>query len=90
MKTVFDSDEIGIEESEDGSLINKFFTPAQIKTLFHYACRVDIADNNDKAEAIKAILTPDKFDELGTGTNRIGFLRNGMVVKVALNVIWCR
>lgn len=85
MKTVFDSDEIDIEESEDGSLISKFFTPAQIKTLFHYACRVDIADNNDKAEAIKAILPATEFDELGTGTNRIGFLHNGMVVKLALD-----
>ena len=66
------------------SLINNFFSPETIKMLYYHACRVDIEDNNDKAEMIKELLGPD-FIELGTGTNRIALLHNSFVCKIALD-----
>jgi hypothetical protein len=44
-----------------------------LKMLYYHACRVDIEDNNDKAEMISELIGPE-FQELGTGTNRIAFL----------------
>jgi hypothetical protein len=41
--------------------------------LYYHACRIDIEDNNDKAEMIAELIGPE-FEELGTGTNRIAFL----------------
>jgi len=46
--------------------------------------RVDIPDNNDKAEMVK-MFVPEGFQELGTGTNRIAFLHNNLVYKIALD-----
>ena len=66
------------------SKILQYFTKEQIKTLYHFALRVDIDDNNTKAEVISAYLGPE-FDELGTGTNRIAFLHDGYVLKIALD-----
>jgi hypothetical protein len=37
-----------------------------------------------KAKLCSEILG-NEFDEVGTGTNRIAFLHNGVVVKVALD-----
>lgn len=67
------------------NLIREFFDDQMIKTLFYHACRVDVADNNDKAEMIKLLLPWEEFDELGTGTNRITFLHNGFAIKIALD-----
>jgi len=73
-------------KTEDGKhcLIQEFFSKEMLKMLYYHACRVDIADNNDKAEMVKDLLGPD-FTELGTGTNRIAFLHNGVVVEIALD-----
>ncbi len=71
-------------EEEERSLINHFFTKEMLKKLHYHSCRVDIADNNEKAEMVKDILGPD-FHEVGTGTNRIAFHYNGFIVKVALD-----
>lgn len=61
------------EEMERGSLINQIFSKEMLKMLYYHACRVDIDDNNDKAELVAELLGPE-FQELGTGTNRINFL----------------
>ena len=77
------------------SLINQIFSKEQLKMLYYHACRVDIDDNNDKAEMISELLGPE-FQELGTGTNRIAFLYNpspsrefkggaGLVYEIALD-----
>ena len=65
-------------ENGDHSLINAFFDEETLKMLYYHACRVDIADNNDKAEMIRDLLGAT-FIELGTGTNRIALLHNGVV-----------
>ena len=77
------------------SLINQIFSKEQLKMLYYHACRVDIDDNNDKAEMVSELLGPE-FQELGTGTNRIAFLYNpspsrefkggaGLVYEIALD-----
>jgi uncharacterized C2H2 Zn-finger protein len=66
------------------NIMNEFFNKNMLKTLAYHTLRVDIADNNDKAEMIKYLLGY-KFDELGTGTNRIAFLHDGLVAKIALD-----
>lgn len=58
---------------ETGSLINQIFSKELLKMLYYHACRVDIEDNNDKAEMISELIGPE-FQELGTGTNRIAYL----------------
>lgn len=55
------------------SLINQIFTKDQLKKLYYHACRIDIEDNNDKAEMLSEFLGPE-FDEIGTGTNRVAYL----------------
>lgn len=83
------------DNSETESLINQIFTKDQLKMLYYHACRIDIDDNNDKAEMISDLLGPE-FQELGTGTNRIAFLYNpnsnrefrggaGLVYEIALD-----
>lgn len=67
-----------------GNLIRSVFTDKQLKALYYLAMRIDIEDNNDKAEMIKMIV-PHEFEELGTGTNRIAFLYNNLVFKIALD-----
>ena len=81
--------ELPYQRCEEGkSLINKFFPKETIKKLYYHATNVRFEDNNEKAEIIKYILGPE-FEELGTGTNRIAFLHNGFVVKVALDYRGC-
>lgn len=72
------------KEEQRPSLINQFFSREMLKVLYYQACRVDIPDNNEKAEIIKDILD-DTFVEIGTGTNRIALLHNGLVCKIALD-----
>jgi hypothetical protein len=55
-----------------------------IKMLYYHCCRIDIEDNNDKAEMIEELLGPE-FQLLGVGTNRLAFLYRGLVVKVAID-----
>jgi len=62
-----------IQQEENQSLINQIFSKELLKWLYIHACRIDIEDNNDKAEMITEILGPE-FQELGTGTNRIAYL----------------
>lgn len=84
-----------IEEPEKGSLIRNIFSKDLLKVLYYHACRIDIEDNNEKAEMIAEILGPE-FQELGTGTNRMAFLYTpnedrefrggaGLVYKIALD-----
>lgn len=84
---------------ETGSLITQIFNPELLKMLYYHACRVDIEDNNDKAEMIKELLG-DEFQELGSGTNRIAFLYTpgpdrefrggaGLVYEIALDRRGC-
>lgn len=65
-------------------LISHFIDEKTMIALFHNCLRLDIADNNVKAEICSRILG-NTFSEIGTGTNRIAFLHNGVVVKVALD-----
>ena len=80
---------------ETGSLITQIFDTELLKMLYYHACRVDIEDNNDKAEMVKELLG-DEFQELGSGTNRIAFLYTpgpnrkfrggaGLVYEIALD-----
>ena len=80
---------------ETGSLITQIFDKELLKMLYYHACRVDIEDNNDKAEMVKELLG-DEFQELGSGTNRIAFLYTpgpnrkfrggaGLVYEIALD-----
>lgn len=66
------------------NLINYFISATTMKALYYKCLRLDIPDNNVKAEICSEILGP-QFAEIGTGTNRIAFLHNGVVVKVALD-----
>ena len=74
------------ENSEiPANLINDTFSERDLKALFIQAMRVDIPNNNVKASIIAKMLPEPEFKELGTGTNRIAFLHNGFVYKVALD-----
>lgn len=72
------------EYVQPSNIIRQVFTDDQLKALYYLAMRIDIEDNNDKAEMIKMIV-PKDFVELGTGTNRIAFLYNNLVYKIALD-----
>lgn len=74
-----------IEKEVPESLIKEYFPDEVLKALFYQALSVDIMDNNARAEIIKYICEPYGFDELGTGTNRIGLLKNNFVFKIALD-----
>lgn len=84
-----------VEQEEVSSLICNIFSKDLLKVLYYHACRIDIEDNNDKAEMIAEILGSE-FQELGTGTNRMAFLYTpnedrefrggaGLVYKIALD-----
>ena len=64
-----------IDTTKPTNIIRQVFSDDQLKALYYLAMRIDIEDNNDKAEMIKMIVPPE-FEELGTGTNRIAFLYN--------------
>ena len=72
------------KDDRPNNLIRSVFTTKILKALHYLAMRVDIEDNNDKAEMIRMIVPPE-FEELGTGTNRIAFLYNNLVFKIALD-----
>ena len=66
------------------NLIDYFFDHKTMRALTYNALDYHIADNNEKALVVKEILGDD-YQELGTGTNRVAYLHNGVVVKVALD-----
>ena len=76
--------ESNIDTTKPTNIIRQVFSDDQLKALYYLAMRIDIEDNNDKAEMIKMIV-PKDFVELGTGTNRIAFLYNNLVYKIALD-----
>ena len=61
------------DQMEPSSLISNIFDKDMLKMLYYHACRVDIEDNNDKAEMVSELLGSE-FQELGTGTNRVAYL----------------
>lgn len=67
------------------SKINRFI-PNDIKDkLYLIASDYTIPDDNDKADMISEIMSGIGFTEIGTGTNRIAFMKDGYVYKVALD-----
>ncbi|MCM1214139.1 MAG: hypothetical protein NC548_06415 [Lachnospiraceae bacterium] len=80
---VFGEDEV-VSKNLPPNLIRTVFTDEQLILLTRHMLRVDIPDNNDKAEMVK-MFVPKGFQELGTGTNRIAFLHNNLVYKIALD-----
>lgn len=71
-------------EKDRPSVIREFFSNELLKELYWHACRIDITDNNEKAEMILDILGDD-FPEVGTGTNRIAVSHNGIVFKIGFD-----
>ncbi len=66
------------------SIIRETFSDETLKKLYYHATRVDICDNNEKASLILKILD-SSFSEIGTGTNRIAVLKNGIIYKIAFD-----
>lgn len=73
-----------LENNVPTNIIRNIFTDEQLRALYYLAMRIDIEDNNDKAEMIRMIV-PKDFIEIGTGTNRIAFLYNNLIYKIALD-----
>ena len=67
------------------SIIEKYFSKSMIKELYYLAWRSDIADLNDKASIVHRMLTPEGFDEVGNGTNRIALKKGGIIFKIAVD-----
>ena len=66
------------------NLISYFIDPKTMRAIMYNCLRIDIPDNNMKARIAARILDAT-FTEIGTGTNRIAFKHNGVVVKIALD-----
>lgn len=66
------------------SIIRHTFSDELLKKLYFHATRPDLYDNNQKAELILDLLGPS-FEEVGTGTNRVGVLKNGIIYKIAID-----
>ena len=67
------------------SKINRYI-PDEIKAkLYRIASDYTIPDDNEKADMIKEIMRPLGFKEIGTGTNRIAFMKGRYCYKVALD-----
>lgn len=79
--------------SRRGSRISEYFDN-ELK-LFLYECVNGVYDEDDSsnvnhiAELINARLTPLGFVEVGVGSNRIVFLKNGYVYKIAMDERGC-
>ena len=87
--------EVIAEKAETPSLIDKVFSKELLKTLYYHACRIDISNNNIKAEIVLRLLGPE-FIDIGTGTNRIAVTYSpgpdrkfrggaGLIYKIALD-----
>lgn len=73
-----------VNNEKSNSKIFEYFTFDKIKHLYYNALRLDIEDNNDRADIAKYI-AGNEFEELGTGTNRITLKRDNYAVKIALD-----
>lgn len=69
------------------SKIKQYLSHDQLKALYYNALRLDVLsdDNNGKVAEVQKLLGPS-FKELGPGTNRVAFLRDGYVFKIALDI----
>lgn len=78
------------ENTENGkprpSVILTFFSDDLLKKLYYNAWRTDICDLNLKASIASMLMSESGFDEIGTGTNRIVFNKNGLIFKVAIDI----
>lgn len=63
------------DSDETQSLIENIFGADLVKKIYYHCCRIDIEDNNEKAELLQELLGPE-FVELGTGTNRMAYIYN--------------
>lgn len=61
------------------------FSKELLAKLYLLASDFTIDDNNERADYIEKLLSPLGFVELGTGTNRIAFRKDGYVFKIALD-----
>ena len=60
--------------------------PDEIKIkLYQISSDFTISDDNVKADMISEVMESIGFKEIGTGTNRIAFMKDGYVYKVALD-----
>lgn len=82
-KEFFDYTQISEEKQRHGR-IEKYFSKGLIKFLYGLATSYEYTDNNEKAKIIATVLG-EEFEELGTGTNRIAFVRGPFVYKIALD-----
>lgn len=67
------------------SKLNRFIPDDVKDQLYLIASDVTIPDDNEKADMISRIMENIGFQEIGTGTNRIAFMKDGYVYKVALD-----
>lgn len=67
------------------SRILENLSPELLQLLYYHALSMEIDDNNIKAAVIKDLLSDYGFRELGPGTNRTCYQKNGYVFKFALD-----
>lgn len=67
------------------SKINRYIPDETKAKLYQIASDYTIVDDNEKAEMIKDIMLPLGFREIGTGTNRIAFMKGRYCYKIALD-----
>lgn len=75
-------------EGKSDTIVSKInrYIPDEVKAqLYRIASDYTISDDNEKAEMIKDLMVPLGFKEIGTGTNRIAFMKNNYCYKVALD-----
>ena len=83
----FDQSKI-TEDLRSYSKIKQYFPDALIKLFYYYTLSYELGDNNRKAELYEEIMKyffGNKFQKLGTGTNRVAFRRGWFVFKIALD-----
>ena len=73
------------DENEIVSKISKNIPKKELAELYRIAMDYSIEDCNVAAKRISDIMTNIGFREIGCGTNRIAFLKDGYVYKVALD-----
>ena len=66
-------------------IIQKYFSPKTLNKMYDFITDVDHSDNNKKADSISNYVRQLGFIECGSGTNRIVFRKNRIVIKVALD-----
>ena len=75
----------GREDDQIASKISKYIPKKDLAALYRRAMDYSIEDCNVAAKKISEIMTNLGFREIGCGTNRIAFLKDGYVYKVALD-----